>query len=457
MRLPDYFADGYLKAEELALYAVLLSWKEGLFRLRDLTEILKISRKKALSALRTLQEKTDLWLKPVRGKGYLFRLDGCRQDGRGYFTTDCPVLPYKELAVYLYLRRRANVQGVCWPSYRRIAADLGLSVPEVYRAVMTLVDRNLLETFVAERYGRPVRHYKFPASSVLRYPWRPLFFENQCSEQSSSVCKDNIKDEKERTGNVVDKESVNVCNIYCGEHEIEEYEVQRSHENAASSVLSVPAVRTAQTALTKEELEKIEARARALASELDVERIDERNLVFLLANIIHQRGEFTENDRKMVEWVDRNPLIQKPGAYLYTVFEIDWRRAVLKELFVEYMMDYKEEEPEEEKEPWMEWFEDQKAKLERFGIEINEEPGTRSEAEKIIARAVREYLDFRWRQMSEEEKRKTVEKVLSEYPFLRKESRSVRMQFIKSVIEGVFLREAGLEDPPAEYTRFGYA
>lgn len=35
-------------------------------------------------------------------------------------------LSHREKAVYIYLRDRANVSGVCWPGIKTIARELGL-------------------------------------------------------------------------------------------------------------------------------------------------------------------------------------------------------------------------------------------------------------------------------------------------------------------------------------------
>ena len=43
-------------------------------------------------------------------------------------------LSHREKAVYIYLRDRANVSGVCWPGIKTIARELGLSPRTVQRA-----------------------------------------------------------------------------------------------------------------------------------------------------------------------------------------------------------------------------------------------------------------------------------------------------------------------------------
>ena len=44
-------------------------------------------------------------------------------------------LSHREKAVYIYLRDRANVSGVCWPGIKTIAGELGLSTRTVQRAL----------------------------------------------------------------------------------------------------------------------------------------------------------------------------------------------------------------------------------------------------------------------------------------------------------------------------------
>lgn len=44
-------------------------------------------------------------------------------------------LPNRAVHVYMYLVNRANTDGQCWPSVRRIAKDLSLSPSTVKRAI----------------------------------------------------------------------------------------------------------------------------------------------------------------------------------------------------------------------------------------------------------------------------------------------------------------------------------
>lgn len=62
----------------------------------------------------------------------------------------CDHLPNRAVAVYLYLVRRANSDGQCWPSERRIAIDLSLSKSTVKRAIADLVQNGYIQ--VEQRY-----------------------------------------------------------------------------------------------------------------------------------------------------------------------------------------------------------------------------------------------------------------------------------------------------------------
>ena len=61
-------------------------------------------------------------------------------------------LPSRAVAVYLYLVQRANPDGQCWPSERRIAMDLSLSRSTVKRAIADLVQSGYIQ--VEQRYRR---------------------------------------------------------------------------------------------------------------------------------------------------------------------------------------------------------------------------------------------------------------------------------------------------------------
>lgn len=55
-------------------------------------------------------------------------------------------LPHRAVAVYLYLRGRANKEGQCWPYLHTMARDLKLSVRTVQRGIADLKQAGYLET-----------------------------------------------------------------------------------------------------------------------------------------------------------------------------------------------------------------------------------------------------------------------------------------------------------------------
>lgn len=55
-------------------------------------------------------------------------------------------LPSRAVAVYMYLFHRANRDGQCWPSEKRIAKDLSMSLSTVKRALHDLRNRGYLST-----------------------------------------------------------------------------------------------------------------------------------------------------------------------------------------------------------------------------------------------------------------------------------------------------------------------
>ena len=61
-------------------------------------------------------------------------------------------LPSRAIAVYMYLVQRANSDGQCWPSERRIALDLSLSKSTVKRAVADLMNSGYIK--VEQRYRK---------------------------------------------------------------------------------------------------------------------------------------------------------------------------------------------------------------------------------------------------------------------------------------------------------------
>lgn len=61
-------------------------------------------------------------------------------------------LPSRAVAVYMYLVQRANSDGQCWPSERRMALDLSISKSTVKRAIADLVKSGYIKT--EQRYRK---------------------------------------------------------------------------------------------------------------------------------------------------------------------------------------------------------------------------------------------------------------------------------------------------------------
>ncbi len=55
-------------------------------------------------------------------------------------------LPNRAIAVYMYLLHRANKDGQCWPSQKRISSDLSMSLSTVKRALQELREHGYLIT-----------------------------------------------------------------------------------------------------------------------------------------------------------------------------------------------------------------------------------------------------------------------------------------------------------------------
>lgn len=65
----------------------------------------------------------------------------------GYFDSIYAAeLPHRDVAVYMYLKNRANAEGRCWPSVRTIAKDLHLSRTTVQRALRELQQNGWITT-----------------------------------------------------------------------------------------------------------------------------------------------------------------------------------------------------------------------------------------------------------------------------------------------------------------------
>ena len=58
--------------------------------------------------------------------------------------------PYRNVAVYQYLRDRAGKKGYCWPSIRTIAEDIGMSKSTVKRGIADLAKQGFIR--VENRY-----------------------------------------------------------------------------------------------------------------------------------------------------------------------------------------------------------------------------------------------------------------------------------------------------------------
>jgi predicted transcriptional regulator len=56
-------------------------------------------------------------------------------------------LSHKAVAVYCYLCNRADKNGECYPSVRRISEDLNLAKATIFRAFNELEENGLLERF----------------------------------------------------------------------------------------------------------------------------------------------------------------------------------------------------------------------------------------------------------------------------------------------------------------------
>ena len=61
-------------------------------------------------------------------------------------------LPSRAVTVYMYLVQRANSDGQCWPSERRIALDLSISKSTVKRAIADLVKNGYIR--IEQRYRK---------------------------------------------------------------------------------------------------------------------------------------------------------------------------------------------------------------------------------------------------------------------------------------------------------------
>lgn len=60
-------------------------------------------------------------------------------------------LPNRAIAVYLYLRGRANREGVCWPAVPTMARELKMSESTIRRALRDLVQEGFLKVEERQR------------------------------------------------------------------------------------------------------------------------------------------------------------------------------------------------------------------------------------------------------------------------------------------------------------------
>ena len=54
-------------------------------------------------------------------------------------------LPHRAVAVYLYLKDRANKEGICYPAIGTIARELHLSVSTIKRAISDLEENGFIQ------------------------------------------------------------------------------------------------------------------------------------------------------------------------------------------------------------------------------------------------------------------------------------------------------------------------
>ncbi|MDL2232205.1 helix-turn-helix domain-containing protein [Ruminococcaceae bacterium OttesenSCG-928-L11] len=74
-------------------------------------------------------------------------------------------LPHRAVAVYMYLKNRANKDGSCFPAVGTIAKDLSLSKRTVYRALDELEQKGFIKRSARwrERGGRSSSLYELCA------------------------------------------------------------------------------------------------------------------------------------------------------------------------------------------------------------------------------------------------------------------------------------------------------
>ena len=78
-------------------------------------------------------------------------------------------LPSRAVTVYMYLFHRANKDGQCWPSEKRIAKDLSMSLSTVKRALQDLRGHGYLITEQRYRSNGGNSKLNYSIKNYVRY------------------------------------------------------------------------------------------------------------------------------------------------------------------------------------------------------------------------------------------------------------------------------------------------
>ncbi len=78
-------------------------------------------------------------------------------------------LPSRAVTVYMYLFHRANKDGQCWPSKKRIAKDLSMSLSTVKRALQDLRGHGYLITEQRYRSNGGNSTLNYSIKNYVRY------------------------------------------------------------------------------------------------------------------------------------------------------------------------------------------------------------------------------------------------------------------------------------------------
>lgn len=78
-------------------------------------------------------------------------------------------LPNRAIAVYLYLRGRANKEGFCWPAIPTMARELKMSESTIRRALRDLVQEGFLKVEERQRESGADSSNKFTLSGNIRH------------------------------------------------------------------------------------------------------------------------------------------------------------------------------------------------------------------------------------------------------------------------------------------------